>query len=209
MDHGLDALVEVGREPPDLLIADLRIPGIDGFEMIRRLRDNPLSSDIATVVVSAPSCRSPRQAACPRTSPCIASPSPSRTARLRPGADLDAPPRSPHRLKTVPAAVRSMETVRAIRKMSLRAKLIARSSSRSRSCLWCCSPFAWNAARDLGQLVTQRAVTMSEVMRDTRCALGRPRSTTPSTPSTALLARGDRNPHHQHRTQHRPVPPRS
>lgn len=53
MEHGLDALVEVGREPPDLLIADLRIPGIDGFEMIRRLRDNPLSSDIAIVVVSA------------------------------------------------------------------------------------------------------------------------------------------------------------
>ncbi len=53
IDHGLDALVEVGREPPDLLIADLRIPGIDGFEMIRRLRDNPLSSDIAIVVVSA------------------------------------------------------------------------------------------------------------------------------------------------------------
>ena len=38
MDHGLDALVEVGREPPDLLIADLRIPGIDGFETLRRLR---------------------------------------------------------------------------------------------------------------------------------------------------------------------------
>lgn len=53
IDHGLDALVEVGREPPDLLVADLRIPGIDGFEMIRRLRDNPLSSDIAIVVVSA------------------------------------------------------------------------------------------------------------------------------------------------------------
>lgn len=53
MEHGLDALVEVGREPPDLLIADLRIPGIDGFEMIRRLRDNPLSSDVAIVVVSA------------------------------------------------------------------------------------------------------------------------------------------------------------
>lgn len=51
--HGLDALVEVGREPPDLLIADLRIPGIDGFEMIRRLRENPLACDIAIVVVSA------------------------------------------------------------------------------------------------------------------------------------------------------------
>ncbi|HAF56509.1 MAG TPA: excisionase [Thauera sp.] len=55
--HGLDALVEVGREPPDLLIADLRIPGIDGFEMIRRLRENPLSSDVAIVVVSALSAR--------------------------------------------------------------------------------------------------------------------------------------------------------
>ena len=50
--HGLDALVEVGREPPDLLIADLRIPGIDGFEMIRRLRENPLCADLAIVVVS-------------------------------------------------------------------------------------------------------------------------------------------------------------
>lgn len=53
VEHGLDALVEVGREPPDLLIADLRIPGIDGFEMIRRLRENPLCSDLAIVVVSA------------------------------------------------------------------------------------------------------------------------------------------------------------
>ncbi|AMO35910.1 MULTISPECIES: response regulator [Thauera] len=52
-DHGLDALVEVGREPPDLLIADLRMPGLDGFEMIRRLRENPLASEVAIVVVSA------------------------------------------------------------------------------------------------------------------------------------------------------------
>ncbi len=51
--HGLDALVEVGCEPPDLLIADLRMPGLDGFEMIRRLRDHPLAGGIAIVVVSA------------------------------------------------------------------------------------------------------------------------------------------------------------
>lgn len=50
--HGLDALVELGREPPDLLIADLHLPGLDGFEMIRRLRDNPLASELAIVVVS-------------------------------------------------------------------------------------------------------------------------------------------------------------
>lgn len=53
LDHGLDALVELGRQPPDLLIADLRMPGLDGFEMIRRLRENPVSSETAIVVVSA------------------------------------------------------------------------------------------------------------------------------------------------------------
>ena len=52
-DHGLDALVEVGREPPDLLIADLRMPGLDGFAMIRRLRENAVASRVAIVVVSA------------------------------------------------------------------------------------------------------------------------------------------------------------
>lgn len=53
VDHGLDALMEVGREPPDLLIADLRMPGLDGFDMIRRLRENPLAYEVAIVVVSA------------------------------------------------------------------------------------------------------------------------------------------------------------
>ncbi|WP_425444948.1 response regulator [Thauera aromatica] len=53
VDHGLDALVELGREQPDLLITDLRMPGVDGFEMIRRLRANPLSSRTSIVVVSA------------------------------------------------------------------------------------------------------------------------------------------------------------
>lgn len=53
VDHGLDALVELGREQPDLLITDLRMPGVDGFEMIRRLHANPLSSRTSIVVVSA------------------------------------------------------------------------------------------------------------------------------------------------------------
>lgn len=53
LNHGLDALVELGRQPPDLLIADLRMPGLDGFEMIRRLRENPVASETAIVVVSA------------------------------------------------------------------------------------------------------------------------------------------------------------
>lgn len=50
---GFDVLMEVGRRAPDLLIADLRMPGMDGFEMIRRVRDNPLAADMDVVVVSA------------------------------------------------------------------------------------------------------------------------------------------------------------
>ena len=46
-----DAEGEAVRTVP--IAADLRIPGIDGFEMIRRLRENALSSDVAIVVVSA------------------------------------------------------------------------------------------------------------------------------------------------------------
>ena len=53
VNRGLDALVELGREQPDLLITDLRMPGVDGFEMIRRLHANPLSSRTSIVVVSA------------------------------------------------------------------------------------------------------------------------------------------------------------
>ncbi|MDO9600406.1 MAG: excisionase family DNA-binding protein [Azoarcus sp.] len=51
-DQGIDALLEVGRCAPDLLITDLRMSGLDGFGMIRRLRENPVAVDIAIVVVS-------------------------------------------------------------------------------------------------------------------------------------------------------------
>ncbi len=51
-DHPLDALVAVGRQPPNLLITDPHIHGMDGFDMIRRLRDNPLADDVAIVAVS-------------------------------------------------------------------------------------------------------------------------------------------------------------
>jgi putative two-component system response regulator len=34
------------RERPDLMILDIRLPDIDGFEMLRRLPGAPLAEDI-------------------------------------------------------------------------------------------------------------------------------------------------------------------
>ena len=52
-EHGYDALVMIGREPPDILIADLIMPEMDGFEMIRRLRANRNQDTMDIIVVSA------------------------------------------------------------------------------------------------------------------------------------------------------------
>jgi len=50
---GFDALLQVGASRPELLITDLRMPGIDGFEMLRALRASGAISDLEIIVVTA------------------------------------------------------------------------------------------------------------------------------------------------------------
>ena len=50
---GQEALDAVATERPDLILLDLMMPGSDGFEVIRRLRENPATSDIQIVILSA------------------------------------------------------------------------------------------------------------------------------------------------------------
>lgn len=50
---GFDALVHIGASRPDLLITDLRMPGIDGFEMIRALQASDTIGDLEIIVVTA------------------------------------------------------------------------------------------------------------------------------------------------------------
>ncbi|MGH8252371.1 MAG: response regulator [Steroidobacteraceae bacterium] len=50
---GFDALVRIGASRPDLLITHLRMPGIDGFEMLRALRTSGAISELAVIVVTA------------------------------------------------------------------------------------------------------------------------------------------------------------
>ena len=50
---GQEALDAVAQEKPDLILLDLMMPGIDGFEVIRRIRENPATEDIQIVILSA------------------------------------------------------------------------------------------------------------------------------------------------------------
>ncbi|MEN9479263.1 MAG: hypothetical protein RLZZ298_658 [Pseudomonadota bacterium] len=53
VDNGFDGLLQVGSCQPDVLITDLMMPGMDGFEMIRRLRSNKDLASMVIVVVSS------------------------------------------------------------------------------------------------------------------------------------------------------------
>ena len=51
--NGQQALDAVAERRPDLILLDLMMPGIDGFEVIRRLRADPATADIRIVILSA------------------------------------------------------------------------------------------------------------------------------------------------------------
>jgi excisionase family DNA binding protein len=53
VDNGFDGLLQVGSRKPDVLITDLMMPGMDGFDMIRRLRKHKDLTSMDIVVVSA------------------------------------------------------------------------------------------------------------------------------------------------------------
>jgi two-component system, cell cycle response regulator DivK len=51
--NGREALLRAESCRPDIVILDLWMPGMDGWEVMRRLRSHPLTSDIPVLVVSA------------------------------------------------------------------------------------------------------------------------------------------------------------
>ena len=50
---GYEALDEVARQIPDLMILDIMMPGIDGFYVCQRLREDDRTSDLPIIVLSA------------------------------------------------------------------------------------------------------------------------------------------------------------
>jgi CheY-like chemotaxis protein len=52
-ESGEAALELIRRERPDLILLDIRLPGMDGFEVCRRLRDDPRLAAVRIVAMTA------------------------------------------------------------------------------------------------------------------------------------------------------------
>jgi two-component system alkaline phosphatase synthesis response regulator PhoP len=50
---GLDAMDIVKKDPPDLILLDVMMPKISGFEVCRRLKNDPKTADIPIIMVTA------------------------------------------------------------------------------------------------------------------------------------------------------------
>ena len=50
---GFEALVATQSSRPDLIILDLAMPGLDGWEVTRRLKEDPTTRDIPIIAVTA------------------------------------------------------------------------------------------------------------------------------------------------------------
>jgi CheY-like chemotaxis protein len=50
---GQQGLDQARAEGPDMILLDLMMPGVSGFEMLEQLRNSPDTSDIPVIVVTA------------------------------------------------------------------------------------------------------------------------------------------------------------
>jgi signal transduction histidine kinase len=51
--NGREALTSAIERPPDLVITDVMMPELDGFELLRQLREHPASRDVPVMMLSA------------------------------------------------------------------------------------------------------------------------------------------------------------
>jgi two-component system, OmpR family, response regulator VicR len=50
---GEEALEKIAQEVPDLMVLDVQMPGIDGYEVCRRLRDDPALDDLRIIMLTS------------------------------------------------------------------------------------------------------------------------------------------------------------
>ncbi len=61
--NGLEGLQKTKDEHPDVILLDLMLPGVDGFEVLNRLRNAQATADLPVIVVSAKNQASDRERA--------------------------------------------------------------------------------------------------------------------------------------------------
>lgn len=52
MSSAMEALIDINTIKPDVLITDLSMPGVDGFELLRTLRANPSFASMVLVAMT-------------------------------------------------------------------------------------------------------------------------------------------------------------
>jgi two-component system cell cycle response regulator len=52
-DNGVRALAQATAAPPDLILLDLMMPGMNGFEVCQRLKQDPATASVPVIVVTA------------------------------------------------------------------------------------------------------------------------------------------------------------
>jgi len=53
LDGGKPALERIALQGPDLILLDILMPGLDGFEVLRQLKANPLTQHIPVIMLSS------------------------------------------------------------------------------------------------------------------------------------------------------------
>jgi DNA-binding response OmpR family regulator len=53
VSSGLEALQAIPKVQPDLVLLDIMLPGLDGFEVCRQIKVNPATTDIPVIMVTA------------------------------------------------------------------------------------------------------------------------------------------------------------
>ena len=56
-----DGITQAVNEPPDLVLMDLQLPGIDGLEALRQLRQSPRTANVPVVAVTAQAMKQDRE----------------------------------------------------------------------------------------------------------------------------------------------------
>ncbi|HOL64348.1 MAG TPA: response regulator, partial [Accumulibacter sp.] len=52
-EDGLDAARQIEASPPDVLVTDVDMPGLNGFQLAKMVRDNPLTANLPIIMVTS------------------------------------------------------------------------------------------------------------------------------------------------------------